>query len=160
MLIQQAIVGKWQTIKNDVDIDNTAFNTGFLTGFIEGEKKGAENAIKKIIQTHIDNIKKTANIAEKISVELRNNYNIDCPKIFINTDNFGVYSIMFLVDLNTYASDSMKSAYIYLMKHIRTERSSQYYVDFSFLYDEENLNIDLLICDGYKLFLDGSLKPC
>lgn len=137
---------------NDWKVEPSKFYTedDLIHAYLKGKEEGM-NIEKKIMfekfqQNIIIATTEGTNLFNILKAE-----NIKCKRCFLKAENPLSFEIIYLIDNNDYTEENLNKVYSDSRKKKAEINKDTFYINFSFIPDNGNLNEKRLIADGYIL---------
>lgn len=143
---------------NSENWEQTIANSGY--SFSEVEKymkesyqKGYDDKGEELKNKISEIFDSNSQITNKLTIDLFNHLKeLDLKPInaFLKVESIFNFSIIVTVSLEDYISEKLLKAYNWTNETEKILKNDNYRIDISFMYDDENLNVDCLNSDGYR----------
>lgn len=119
-----------------------------LVYFAEGwDARGLDDSRKDQDRLRV-NVVNTLTYIEQVNAAL-NDLNIQATASHIKANSFFSFTVLFLIPLESYLSEEFLNVYFITSMIEKKSKSEDYCVNFTFTFDDGNINEEALTCDGY-----------
>lgn len=129
-----------------------------IDAYEAGKKAGIDEHFLIYKKTFMENIKKAIQLSEEFYKFLNEELNFPCKNIFLKSSGITSFEVLLVVDYNKYLTDTRKVAYSAVQKIIKESQSEVFSIDFTFMPEVGNLNMNTLHSDGFTLTYEPNKK--
>lgn len=138
---------------NDWELDpkGSSFTADeLLDAYFIGKKVGMNAKEKEITER----IQRNMNLATAIGGELYETISkdkINCRESFLKIQDSRTFQVLFFIENSQYTEDNLKKLYSYARAKKKLVNTEDFFLDISFMFYDNALNIERLNSDGYSL---------
>ncbi len=129
-----------------------------IDAFEKGKIVGMSEHDRILMREFSDNLSKACLLSEKLFRELNKQYLGFNKRLFLKVNGLSSFDALFVVDRNVYISNSRNDAFNQARKIKKESKEDFFSINFSFLPESKNLDLNNIFYDGYSLAYEPSSK--